>query len=353
MRKIGALAIIVGIVFAFSTCKPSTNSESEESFQKVKKVTPIPGSQNTTMDLQLSDEDSYFTVRLNDGSTMEGWCIEWNKESVRGIQNNVELFSTEGRDEWKKLNYFMSIKDDLLAKDPDLTLLEIQVVIWSLVDNPSFDVDKISEYENIDRRIYSKGKAHFDVQKVKDILKQVDTYFQSKTSFWDYFLIFIRNDGQAIMVDNETAFAYGGDYANCFIDSGEFNRWGWTNGALSEGEYEFDIYTGAGQCDLSKGTLVGKLIVNYSNGTLTVTYGMTETSGFTDELYTLTETHLYVGTDPYPTNEGSGKLTVAPGQYGNQTTHDDVTEYTYEINGLSGEIYIIAHAVVNGFNIVD
>jgi hypothetical protein len=29
--------------------------------------------------------------------------------------------------------------------------------------------------------------------------------------------------------------------------------------------------------------------------------------------------------------------------------HDDTTEYTYEIDGLSGDIYFIAHAVVNGF----
>lgn len=64
----------------------------------------------------------------------------------------------------------------------------------------------------------------------------------------------------------------------------------------------------------------------------------------------MTETHLYVGNDPYPTNQGSGKYTVAPGQYGNSDNHGAVTEYTYEIDNLSGDIYFIAHTVVDGFN---
>lgn len=67
----------------------------------------------------------------------------------------------------------------------------------------------------------------------------------------------------------ETAFAYGGEQlATCFLDldfnsdsKSDFNRWGWTNGPLAAGSYSFDIYAGAGQCDLTKGTLVGTLNV--------------------------------------------------------------------------------------------
>jgi hypothetical protein len=75
---------------------------------------------------------------------------------------------------------------------------------------------------------------------------------------------------------------------------------------------------------------------------------MTEESFFTNELYTLLETHLYVGSNPYPQLENN-KYTVSPGQYGNQQSHDNITEYTYEVSGLSGDIYLIAHSVVNGF----
>lgn len=374
MEKNSALAIItilMGILFAFSACKPSTDTGIEESFREIKKVTPISGVDIESMEINKKDnQDNFLTVQLNDGVEREAWCIEWNEEQAFGIQNGASLYSTSSHEDWKELNYFMSIKDDLRADDPELTAREIQVIIWSLIDNPSFDVDKISEYEEIDPRIYKDGQPLFDVQKVKDIVSRVKTDLASlknkKKNSRKPGLTVIENDGQTIITTNETAYAVktqtvngqtiaDNNYSSCFdeeiLPGVSFNKWGWTNGKLSDssGDLTYDIYAGAGQCDLNKGTPVGELIVNYSNGTLTVTYKMTE-SGFTGSLYTLTETHLYAGSEPYASNKGNGKPTVAPGQYGNKENHNDITEYTYEINGLSGDIYFIAHAVVNGFN---
>lgn len=357
MRKYGVLAIsaiLVGVFFVIS-CDQNVSTEIEDSFEKVKEVTPIAGADNVTMDLAYGDsqgEDSYFLVNLSDSKEMEGWCIEWNESSIQGLQEGTTLYSTKGKEAWKELNYFMSIKDDLRANDPDLTFREIQVVIWSLIDNPSFDVDKISEYDNVSERIYKDGQPLFDVQKVKNIVSQVKEEVQltkNKWFWWHFFLIFIKNEGQTVMVESETAYAYGGDYATCFMDIENLssNKWGWSNGPLGEGEYEFDMYAGAGQCDLDKGTLVGKLLVDYSGGTANVTFQMTETSDFTDDLYTMTSTHLYVGNDILP--EKNGSYTDAPGQYGNVDSHDNVTEFSYSIDGLSGDIYVVGHADVNGF----
>lgn len=150
--------------------------------------------------------------------------------------------------------------------------------------------------------------------------------------------------------ETETAFAYDETLGTCFIDIPELtsNRWGWTIGPLAaadgeeeDGLYDFPIYAAAGQCDTSKGMLVGQLFVSYVDGTATVTYVM-------DSCRILTETHLYVGSDPVPTGP-SGDLTVAPGQYGNIHDEEDApnAEFDeYEITGLSGDIYLIAHAVV-------
>jgi len=59
-------------------------------------------------------------------------------------------------------------------------------------------------------------------------------------------------------------------------------------------------------------------------------------------------THLYVGTEHLPRKK-NGDFTTAPGQY--PYKHDplnDVTTDTYTVTGLSGEIYVVAHAVVCG-----
>lgn len=133
----------------------------------------------------------------------------------------------------------------------------------------------------------------------------------------------------------ETAYAFGAINATCFLDLG-FSRWGWTN-SISEGEYSFEIWAGAGQCDLSKGTHVGYLNISYYNGTATITYNL-----FND--YLMLQNHLYVGSNQVPIK--NGKPTVAPGQYPIVVDNLSTTTTTYTISNLSGDIYVIAHAVI-------
>ena len=138
----------------------------------------------------------------------------------------------------------------------------------------------------------------------------------------------------------ETAFAYSGNDADCFQNFG-FSRWGWSIGPISSGSNnQYAIWAGAGQCDLSKGTLVGTLTIDYVGSTATITYTM-------DNGYTMDETHLYVGNARFPLN--NSVPTVAPGQYPYQHDLSDATTDSYTVNGLSGDIYVIAHAVVCGF----
>jgi len=105
----------------------------------------------------------------------------------------------------------------------------------------------------------------------------------------------------------------------------------------------FDIYAAAGQCDLTAGTLVGTLLVDYSPvaGYAWVTFYM-------NPPYTMDENHLYVGNEILP-RDANGEYTVAPGQY--PYIHEDLdgaTTDTYMI-WVSGNIYVVAHAVVCGF----
>jgi hypothetical protein len=150
----------------------------------------------------------------------------------------------------------------------------------------------------------------------------------------------------------ETAFAYSGgtnvidsDSTNSFLeivdeDGGSFNRWGWSNGAIGAGSYSWDIYAGAGQSDITKGTLVGRLTVVYDGSAATVWFDMTEGSPYY---------HLYVGNEILA-RDVNGEYTVAPGQY--PTIHDELngaTSDSYNIEELSGYIYVVAHATVCGF----
>jgi len=153
--------------------------------------------------------------------------------------------------------------------------------------------------------------------------------------------------------DDETAWAYGGDDANENWNYTDSNNWGWTNGPLSEGSYVWDLYAGAGQNNLSKGTVVGTVSVNYTGGCVNVTYSVIPG-------YYLGETHLWVGNDPLP-KVSRGRLalayTDAPGQfpygvdYGFNSTDPGTWETEWSWSScpgitFEGDIYVAAHGVV-------
>ena len=136
----------------------------------------------------------------------------------------------------------------------------------------------------------------------------------------------------------ETAFAYSPLHSTTFLDLlGTNTRWGWTNGPLSEGQYAFQLWAGAGQNDLSKGALAGSVTLSYEGGMADIGFG-------TVDGWSLKETHVYVGALSLPLKNGNP--TTAPGQYGN--IHEDLggaTADAYEI-GASGPVYLVAHAPV-------
>lgn len=129
--------------------------------------------------------------------------------------------------------------------------------------------------------------------------------------------------------DYETAYAMGAS-AKCFIENG-FANWGWTN-LIEPGTYEMELWAAAGQCDTTKGTLVGTVTVVYDDdGYVTVTYNVVAP-------YILDETHVYAGYEMFPVDK-KGYPTVAPGLYGYAA--DEM------IGPFDGsEVYVIAHAVV-------
>lgn len=136
----------------------------------------------------------------------------------------------------------------------------------------------------------------------------------------------------------ETAYAFGGCDAHCFLNLC-CNHWGWTNGPLGPGHYEFQIWAGAAQCNLSKGDLIGTLTVDYDGSEVDVHYDIAGSG------YTMTKTHLYVyaGPNPIPTDH---PLCI-PGQYPDKHDPLNATEDDYTVTGFSGEgIYVIAHADV-------
>ena len=132
------------------------------------------------------------------------------------------------------------------------------------------------------------------------------------------------------------------DISSCFRNDG-FRRWGWVN-QITEADQGtpvvLDLWAGAGQCDLSHGAFSGTATITYEeDGTVQVCYDMADG-------YVLSEAHVYVGCEPYPS--GPNGYTVAPGQYSfnaGDLGYVQTSFCTPEISA-SGDFYVIVHAVV-------
>ena len=155
-------------------------------------------------------------------------------------------------------------------------------------------------------------------------------------------IIRITISGEPLMPDKcETAWAYyNKSYSETFKDLGIGINWGWSSGPLGPGgEYELGLWRGAAQNDLSKGTEVGTVTVDFHDRQ--VIYELFDG-------YYLSEVHLFIGND-HPKSPAPGQLgytndeLFVPGVVRYEISFDDV-EFS-QVNFGKG-IYIAAHAKV-------
>ena len=139
----------------------------------------------------------------------------------------------------------------------------------------------------------------------------------------------------------QTAFArYTPNNTSFCEDNLGANRWGWTNFFDTEGNYNMEFYSGAGQCDTSNGYQSGNVTVAYSNDIVTVTINLLPGN-------VMTQAHLYVGEEKYP-EDNKGDPTVAPGQYTQVVDLlNNVTSYQFQpidVSDYTNGFYVIVHA---------
>jgi len=128
---------------------------------------------------------------------------------------------------------------------------------------------------------------------------------------------------QCFIWESAWALGEGGEVeAKAFCDNG-FANWGWSNAITNPYEGEWPLWAGAGQCDTSKGEVVGTFSVDYNGG---FGFVFTPTPGVIFE-----GAAVYADAAMFPRLPGRrGGPTTAPGQY-------------YVANDLDGTIHVIAH----------
>ncbi|MFC2148505.1 hypothetical protein ACFLR9_08060 [Bacteroidota bacterium] len=371
MKKIIPLLMTIALVFV--SCETESLNEDGltdiEARGKVKKeksdseicavnlVPTLPDLVNACVTANPGS-DSYFEVNIAAGdlagTDIPAWCIDVDllldkddcfDANVYSSYGDIPIGKFENPQNFDLVNWIFN--QSLIGSESpsggNYTFGHVQWAIWELIDDANCQIceyltDPTGEWFDDPDNII-KGQEIVDMA-----LANGEGY---KPGAGEYLAVILvpTNNKQSIFIPYllecepepscETAFGKAqttnDGISTCFIELGDpykFNRWGWTVELPSEGTYTFDIYAGVGQCDLSKGTLVGTAEVNYSGGTVSVDYDINDGFG-------INEVHTYAGYDPVPSNPNNNKPTVAPGQYTIGT-------------GLSGKINVILHSVICG-----
>jgi hypothetical protein len=356
MKKIIPLLMTIALVFVSCETEPLNGNDlnSVEAKGGIKKVKPeksddcevdltpdLPGTVYACADAKPGSE-AYFDLSIADGplaGDYGAWCVDVENTLNAPHCFDADVYSSYGTlpagavdnpDNFDLINwilnqYFVGKNSDGGAGDP-YTLGDVQWAMWELIDDANCAAcTYLDPYDEVRaNEIVALALANGEGYEpgAGDVLA----------------VVLVPQTGEQVVIipyplecepegGCETAFARDTGGANCFLDNG-FSRWGWSLEISGFSVTTYDIYAGAGQCDISKGALVGTVTVDYSSNGVEVTYDI-------DSSYTVSETHTYAGTAMFPTKNGDD--TVAPGQY---TIEDGLT--------TGDPIYVIAHAVVCG-----
>ena len=283
--------------------------------------------------------DSYFDIAIDDAlldGIWDAWCVDQDlrlndnecfEASVYSSYEALPAGAFERPENFDQVNWLLNqeIVGKISSSGSAFTFGDVQRAIWYLIDDSNCvlceDLGPYSDERALELMSYAMEYGEGFKPKAGQYLGIILIPTTSKQSLIIRYRLECEKEPTC-----ETAYARGENGATCF-DQYEFDRWGWTIGPISEGDYTYDVYAAAGQCDISKGTLVGTVNVSYAGGEISVEYNI-------DSAYSISEEHTYAGAGPIPV-DGDGKPTVAPGQY-------------YIEDNLSGEIYVILHTVVCG-----
>ncbi|TXN35951.1 hypothetical protein FVB32_15430 [Flagellimonas hymeniacidonis] len=328
----------LGVIEGKGKVKPKKEKDEEQDCE-VDLTPDLPALVNACTTAKGVDaNDIYFDLTINDtalAGDYGAWCIDVDLSLSGNECFDADVYSSyedlpvgafENPDNFDLVNWIIN-QNYIGETSPSggmYTFGDVQWAIWELVDNQNCQACAFLGDE------WSEEKG----QEIVDAAIANGEGFEPGEGQLLAIILIPTNNRQPVFIsipvecgpepECETAFARGNDGNTCFLDEG-FSRWGWTIGPLSpDADESYDIYAGAGQCDISKGELVGTVDIVYADGEVTVTYNI-------DESYSVAETHTYAGNDMFPTKKGAP--TVAPGQYSIQ-------------ENLEGDIYVIAHAVV-------
>lgn len=184
LRATLPLLFILGVTI--TACEqPSGVEDLENSLSDVPHLNLIEGAESIVATVNKNRNQSNFTIQLDGmdpGSGIEAgeyaaFCALWDVpiNSSGESYGDVSLHSIDNEPYWQDVNYLVNNVDRYFEENDDLTWLEVQIALWSIMDHKKFDMNTIPEDE-LPSYVRDGG---FNQQLIDTILEDVDDNQQS------------------------------------------------------------------------------------------------------------------------------------------------------------------------------
>ena len=180
MRR--ALPLLLILSAGLMACQSSNSVDGlEESLADIPDLNLIEGAEQVVATVNKERSRSNFTINLDGMEEISGieageyaaFCALWDVpiNSSNGSYGDVSLHSIKDEAYWQDINYLVNNLDRYYEEHEDLTWLEVQIALWSVMDHKKFDMNSIPR-EDLPSYVRDGG---FDQELIDTILEDVET----------------------------------------------------------------------------------------------------------------------------------------------------------------------------------
>lgn len=152
------LPLLFIMAAAFTACESTSSVDGlEESLSTVPDLSLIEGAEQVVATVNKNRSRSNFMIKIDGMEEKSGiesgeyaaFCALWDTpiNSSNGSYGNVSLHSIKGEPYWQGINYLVNNVDRYFEENEELTWLEVQIALWSIMDHKKFNLDEIPQNE--------------------------------------------------------------------------------------------------------------------------------------------------------------------------------------------------------------
>jgi hypothetical protein len=193
----GLLCLAAGSML-FTACDQATGTDNlEETMASVPHLNLVEGADQAVVTVNRDRATSNFSVTLDNVSadseigpgTYASFCALWDVsiDSNGGMYGDVKIHSIEDEPYWDGINYMVNRLNRYYAEYEELTWLDVQIAMWSVMDHKEFDLGTIPE-EDLPGDV-REGDYSIELVEalIQDVLENKDNFDESMAAFTAYY----------------------------------------------------------------------------------------------------------------------------------------------------------------------